>query len=245
MKAAYPYIDDFVPAGTLASLEVLGELLAGARLRGGLAGRAVTAATSVSPSAGLAASAPHASPPNAIDADRRRPVGRPPAPPEDLTDEGTARDPRWLAEGWRGRRAGDRRAHVRQRAAPRRAVLLVADDGRIAGSVSGGCVEGAAAEEIAKARDRRPSPRHPLRHQRRAGVGRRAGVRRHDRRARRASGAGGRGRCGTCQCDGTWRRACGRDPPAGRRSARELRRPRARGRGGGGRAGGDRCGRDV
>lgn len=32
------------------------------------------------------------------------------------------------------------------------AVLLVADDGRIAGSVSGGCVEGAAAEEIARAR---------------------------------------------------------------------------------------------
>ena len=35
---------------------------------------------------------------------------------------------------------------------PEGAVLLVTDDGRIAGSVSGGCVEGAAAEEIAKAR---------------------------------------------------------------------------------------------
>lgn len=35
---------------------------------------------------------------------------------------------------------------------PEGAVLLVADDGRIAGSVSGGCVEGAAAEEVAKAR---------------------------------------------------------------------------------------------
>src|SRR3954447_15192146 len=35
---------------------------------------------------------------------------------------------------------------------PEGAVLLVADDGRIGGSVSGGCVEGAAAEEIAKAR---------------------------------------------------------------------------------------------
>src|SRR6187399_2467381 len=36
---------------------------------------------------------------------------------------------------------------------PEGAVLLVADDGSIAGSVSGGCVEGAAAEEIARARE--------------------------------------------------------------------------------------------
>lgn len=35
---------------------------------------------------------------------------------------------------------------------PEGAVLLVADDGRLMGSVSGGCVEGAAAEEIADAR---------------------------------------------------------------------------------------------
>jgi xanthine dehydrogenase accessory factor len=35
---------------------------------------------------------------------------------------------------------------------PEGATLLVADDGAICGSVSGGCVEGAAAEEIAKAR---------------------------------------------------------------------------------------------
>jgi xanthine dehydrogenase accessory factor len=35
---------------------------------------------------------------------------------------------------------------------PEGASLLVTDDGRIAGSVSGGCVEGAAAEEIARAR---------------------------------------------------------------------------------------------
>ena len=35
---------------------------------------------------------------------------------------------------------------------PRGAVLLVTDDGRIAGSVSGGCVEGAAAEEVLAAR---------------------------------------------------------------------------------------------
>ena len=36
---------------------------------------------------------------------------------------------------------------------PEGAVLLVADDGRLMGSVSGGCVEGAAAEEIAAARE--------------------------------------------------------------------------------------------
>src|SRR5712691_6724032 len=35
---------------------------------------------------------------------------------------------------------------------PEGAVLIRADDGRIAGSVSGGCVEGAAAEEIDRAR---------------------------------------------------------------------------------------------
>ena len=35
---------------------------------------------------------------------------------------------------------------------PEGAVLLVADDGRLMGSVSGGCVEGAAAEEIERAR---------------------------------------------------------------------------------------------
>jgi len=57
----------------------------------------------------------------------------------------------WLAEG-----AGVGRAIVVRTfgSAPRPegAVLLVTDDGRLAGSVSGGCVEGAAAEEIARAR---------------------------------------------------------------------------------------------
>jgi xanthine dehydrogenase accessory factor len=35
---------------------------------------------------------------------------------------------------------------------PEGAVMLVADDGRLAGSVSGGCVEGAAFEEVERAR---------------------------------------------------------------------------------------------
>ncbi|HET7727329.1 MAG TPA: XdhC/CoxI family protein [Candidatus Limnocylindrales bacterium] len=59
-------------------------------------------------------------------------------------------------ETWREEQAGIGRAVVVRTfgSAPRPegAVLLVADDGRIAGSVSGGCVEGAAAEEIGRAR---------------------------------------------------------------------------------------------
>ena len=55
-------------------------------------------------------------------------------------------------DGWRAEGAGVGRAVVVRTfgCAPRPegAVLLVTDDGRIAGSVSGGCVEGAAAEEI-------------------------------------------------------------------------------------------------
>jgi hypothetical protein len=31
MRAAYPFIDDFLPAGTVASLERLGEILGGVR----------------------------------------------------------------------------------------------------------------------------------------------------------------------------------------------------------------------
>jgi uncharacterized protein with von Willebrand factor type A (vWA) domain len=48
MKAAYPFIDDFLPAGTIASLERLGEVLAGARAsdnrRSGEAAAGVTSA---------------------------------------------------------------------------------------------------------------------------------------------------------------------------------------------------------
>jgi hypothetical protein len=72
MKAAFPYIDDFVPAGTLASLEILGEILAGASTGTGVAGRAVTAATTVSPSVGLSSVTPSDTilPPTAIDRTR-------------------------------------------------------------------------------------------------------------------------------------------------------------------------------
>ncbi len=59
-------------------------------------------------------------------------------------------------DAWRAEGAGVGRAVVIRTfgSAPRPegAVLLVADDGRIAGSVSGGCVESAAAEEILAAR---------------------------------------------------------------------------------------------
>ena len=90
---------------------------------------------------------------------RRRARTRTAAAPAPLTDagghgdEGAARHARRLAR--RGRRASAAPSSSgRSARAPRPegAVLLVTDDGRIAGSVSGGCVEGAAAEEIERAR---------------------------------------------------------------------------------------------
>jgi uncharacterized protein len=77
MKAAFPFIDDFLPAGTLASLERLGEVLAGASQGTARRGSAVTRATSVTPSLGLFA--PDAAPPRAVDtphqdAGRARPL---------------------------------------------------------------------------------------------------------------------------------------------------------------------------
>ncbi len=77
MKAAYPYIDDFLPAGTLASLERLGHVLAGGSQASSRRGAAVTHATTVAPSMGLMA--PDAGPPRSIDAgavgaDRARPL---------------------------------------------------------------------------------------------------------------------------------------------------------------------------
>lgn len=62
-----------------------------------------------------------------------------------------------MLESWQADAVGIGRAVVVRTfgSAPRPegAVLLYADDGRIAGSVSGGCVEGAAAEEIQRARE--------------------------------------------------------------------------------------------
>ena len=77
MKAAYPFIDDFLPAGTLASLERLGEVLAGASQGTARRGSAVTHATTVTPSLGLVA--PDATPPRPVEpppmaADRARPL---------------------------------------------------------------------------------------------------------------------------------------------------------------------------
>ena len=67
MKAAYPYIDDFLPAGTLASLERLGQVLAGSSQGTARRGAAVTHATTVAPSLGLFA--PESLPPRPLDAE--------------------------------------------------------------------------------------------------------------------------------------------------------------------------------
>jgi uncharacterized protein with von Willebrand factor type A (vWA) domain len=72
MKAAYPFIDDFLPAGTLASLERLGQVLAGGTLGTARWGTAVTHATTVAPSLGL--EAPEAAAP--------KPLGGTPVPPD-------------------------------------------------------------------------------------------------------------------------------------------------------------------
>jgi uncharacterized protein len=77
MKAAYPFIDDFLPAGTLSSLERLGQVLAGGTKASARRGSAVTHATTPSPSMGLVA--PDASPPRSLEpdgvtADRARPL---------------------------------------------------------------------------------------------------------------------------------------------------------------------------
>ncbi|HEY3336106.1 MAG TPA: VWA domain-containing protein [Candidatus Limnocylindrales bacterium] len=79
MKAAYPYIDDFLPAGTLASLERLGEVLAGSTQGTARRGSAVTHAAGVTPSLGLHAPDVAPAPPRVIDptfqdADRARPL---------------------------------------------------------------------------------------------------------------------------------------------------------------------------
>jgi uncharacterized protein with von Willebrand factor type A (vWA) domain len=64
MKAAYPFIDDFLPAGTLDSLERLGEVLGGASQGSARRGSASTHASTPSPSMGLVA--PEAVAPRAL-----------------------------------------------------------------------------------------------------------------------------------------------------------------------------------
>jgi uncharacterized protein with von Willebrand factor type A (vWA) domain len=79
MKAAFPYIDDFLPAGTLASLERLGEVLAGTSLGTMRRGAAVTHATTVAPWMGLEAPDALTPPPldgTAVPPDQARPLGK-------------------------------------------------------------------------------------------------------------------------------------------------------------------------
>jgi uncharacterized protein with von Willebrand factor type A (vWA) domain len=72
MRAAFPYIDDFLPAGTVASLERLGEILSGVRSsdlrRGG------EAAASADAGARAGAAIRELAPPAAIGADRVSPT---------------------------------------------------------------------------------------------------------------------------------------------------------------------------
>jgi uncharacterized protein with von Willebrand factor type A (vWA) domain len=58
MRAAFPYIDDFLPAGSIASLERLGEILAGVRASDPDRGR--EAAAHVAPDLGAAGTGPAA-----------------------------------------------------------------------------------------------------------------------------------------------------------------------------------------
>jgi hypothetical protein len=57
MRAAYPYIDDFLPAGSIASLERLGEILAGVRASDVDRGREAAAHVGVDPAGGVRAEA--------------------------------------------------------------------------------------------------------------------------------------------------------------------------------------------
>ena len=98
-------------------------------------------------------------------------------------------------DGWRAEGAGIGRAVVVRTfgSAPRPegAVLLRADDGRIAGSRERRLRRGGGGRGDRAGPQGRPQPGHPLRDQRRGGLGRRPRVRRDDRRAR---GAGARRR---------------------------------------------------
>ena len=78
MRAAFPYIDDFLPAGSIASLERLGEILAGVRASDPDRGR--EAAAHVAPDLGAAAGAGAGSAAAAVPLAPSQPVD-PSAPP--------------------------------------------------------------------------------------------------------------------------------------------------------------------
>jgi len=66
MRAAYPYIDDFLPAGTVASLERLGEILGGVRSADTRQGAEAAAHAALPGNVDLATIAPSAAPPSVI-----------------------------------------------------------------------------------------------------------------------------------------------------------------------------------
>jgi uncharacterized protein with von Willebrand factor type A (vWA) domain len=66
MRAAYPYIDDFLPAGTVASLERLGEILGGVRSADTRRGSEAAAHAALPGVAEVAASAAAAAPPSVV-----------------------------------------------------------------------------------------------------------------------------------------------------------------------------------
>jgi uncharacterized protein with von Willebrand factor type A (vWA) domain len=80
MRAALPYIDDFVPAGTVASLERLGEILAGIRSgdtrRGGEAAASADAGQRLPSTAVRAAELPPALGGDPVDPAAARPLGQ-------------------------------------------------------------------------------------------------------------------------------------------------------------------------
>ena len=87
---------------------------------------------------------------------------------------------RWRAAGKRWPSPASSTSRARARASPG-AAMAVNEDGEVAGSVSGGCVEGAVVSEALAILhgDGRAADRH-VRLQRRRGVRRRPDVRRHD-----------------------------------------------------------------
>ena len=75
MRAAFPYIDDFLPAGTVASLERLGEILAGVRAGDTRRGSEAAAHAALPASPDLASLAlPHAIGERAVDPRAARPL---------------------------------------------------------------------------------------------------------------------------------------------------------------------------